>query len=215
MNRKDSQTVRPGQPAPVGPAPSWTSREAYLLALVCLAVGLIVGYIFRGSTPAASVTSAAAPSSAPAGKPAPASPQALAQLAAPLHAAVQANPRNVEALIRLGNFYFDNQAWAEAIEYYSRALELRPEDVNVRTDRGTAYWYSGFPDKAVEDYERSLSFQPDHANTLFNLGVVRLHGFGDAAGAVAAWNKLLQLHPQHPDRARIETLIAQARSGER
>ncbi len=215
MNRRYSQTVRPSQPAPLGPTPSWTSREAYLLALICLIVGLIVGYLFRGTAPATSVTSAAAPSSVPTGKSAPTSPQALAQLAAPLLAAVKTDPRNVEALIRLGNFYFDNQAWAEAIEYYSRALELRPEDVNVRTDRGTAYWYSGFPDKAVEDYERSLTYQPDHANTLFNLGVVRLHGFGDTAGAIAAWDKLLKLHPQHPQRARIETLIAQARSSER
>ncbi|MCL6482225.1 MAG: tetratricopeptide repeat protein [Firmicutes bacterium] len=183
--------------------------------MVCLIVGLIVGYLFRSTAPATSVTSATSPSGVSAGKSTPTSPQALAQLAAPLLAAVKADPRNVEALIRLGNFYFDNQAWAEAIEYYSRALELRPEDVNVRTDRGTAYWYSGFPDKAVEDYERSLTYQPDHANTLFNLGVVRLHGFGDAAGAVAAWNKLLELHPQHPQRTRIETLIAQARSSER
>ncbi len=199
--------------APAAPAATWTSREAYLLALVCLVVGLIVGYIFRGSAPLGSPGLTAAPlASAPAGKQPAQSPQMLAQLAKPLLAAVKAEPNNIEALIQLGNFYYDNQAYAEAIEYYSRALELRPGDVNVRTDRGTAYWYSGFPEKAVEDYLQSLSIEPTHPQTLFNLGVVRLHGLNDAAGAVSAWEKLLQVQPQHPERARIETLIAQARA---
>jgi cytochrome c-type biogenesis protein CcmH/NrfG len=185
-----------------------------LLALVCLVVGLVAGYVFHGSTAGGASVSLApppAPNVSVAQQPVQ-SPEVLAQLAKPLLAAVKADPNNVDALVQLGNFYFDNRAYGEAISYYTRALELRPNDVNVRTDRGTAYWYSGFPEKAIEDYERSLALDPNHANTLFNMGVVKLHGLQDAEGAVAAWQKLLQAYPQHPERARIETLIAQARS---
>lgn len=201
-------------PATQASTATWTSREAYLLALVCLVVGLVAGYVFHGSAPGGAVVPSVPSSAAnaPVAQQTVQSPEALAQLAKPLLAAVKADPNNVDALVQLGNFYFDNRAYAEAITYYTRALELRPEDVNVRTDRGTAYWYSGFPEKAIEDYERSLAYDPNHANTLFNMGVVKLHGLHDAQGAVAAWQKLLQAYPQHPERARIETLIAQARS---
>src|SRR3989442_10151585 len=33
------------------PRATWTSREAYLLALVCLTAGLLVGYLLHGSPP--------------------------------------------------------------------------------------------------------------------------------------------------------------------
>src|SRR3989442_13553017 len=33
------------------PRATWTSREAYLLALVCLTAGLLVGYLLHGSSP--------------------------------------------------------------------------------------------------------------------------------------------------------------------
>lgn len=195
----------------VRPAAGWSSREAYLLALVCLMAGLVVGYMFGTSSPRPATVGAAATSVA-ASAGAPVSLQSVEQSAAPLLAAIKADPKNVEALIQLGNLYYDHQAYAQAIEYYGRALELRPNDVNVRTDRGTAYWYSGFPEKALAEYDLSLAVNPTHAQTLFNLGVVRRDGMKDPAGAIAAWEKMLAVNPQHPDRARIQEMIAQTRS---
>src|SRR5579859_2035937 len=50
----------------------WTTRQAYAMAALCLAVGLVLGYLFRGSashsTPASSMTQPAA-ASAPATHP--------------------------------------------------------------------------------------------------------------------------------------------------
>lgn len=193
------------------PSGQWTSREAYLLALVCLLSGLVLGYLFRGSSPPPSTTLAAQPSApAPGGGPMP-SAQDLNPIAAPLLAALKVDPNNVETLVQLGNLYFDHRVYPEAIEYYSRALELRPSDVNARTDLGTAFWYSGFADKAVAEYEKSLALDPNHQNTLFNLGVVRLEGLKDPAGAIASWEKLLQLNPPDPQRQKAMELMARAR----
>ncbi|MBI3670691.1 MAG: tetratricopeptide repeat protein, partial [Acidobacteria bacterium] len=157
---------------------TWTSREAYLLALVCLMLGLVVGYMFRGSAAvpgAVPVTTAGV--TPPAGaSPAPSAPptaESLQPLAAPLLAALKADPKNADTLVQLGNLYYDNHVYPQAIEYYTRALELRPNDPNVRTDLGTAFWYSGFAEKAVAEYQKSLAANPTHANTLFNVGVVR------------------------------------------
>jgi len=198
-------------PAPAGGAATWTSREAYLLALVCLMVGILIGYLFHGSSaPVAPVGQTLATPAAPAAQPgAPA--ESLQPLAAPLLMAIKADPKNVKALVDLGNLYYDHRIYPQAIEYYTKALELNPNDVNVRTDLGTSYWYSGFADKAVAEYEKSLKVDPTHAQTMFNLGIVRMDGLKDPAGAIAVWQKLLATNPGYPEKDRVLALIAQAK----
>ncbi len=189
----------------------WSSREAYLLALVCLLSGLVLGYLFHGSSaPVASMVAAAQPA-VPGAQPSAPSAQDLTPLAAPLLAALKVDPNNYDTLVQLGNLYYDHHVFPQAIEYYGRALAIRPNDPNVRTDLGTAFWYAGFPEKAVAEYEKSLAVDPQHANTLFNLGVVRLEGLKDAKGAIAAWEKLLAANPPLAQRGRAMELMAQAR----
>lgn len=189
---------------------TWTNREVYLLALVCLLSGLVMGYLFHGSS--APVTSTVAAAQAPAAAPQAApTAQDLTPLAAPLLAALKADPNNYDTLVHLGNLYYDHQIFPEAIEYYARALVIRPGEVNVRTDMGTAFWYSGFPEKAVAEYEKSLAVDPQHANTLFNMGVVKLEGMKDAAGAVAAFEKVMSANPSPAQRMKAVELMARAR----
>ena len=201
---------------------AWSSREAYLLGLVCLMAGLLIGYLFRGSSSPLATggqpvfnspgqVPATGGSMAPVAGP-PATAESLQPLAAPLLAAVRVDPRNVEALVQLGNLYYDHQVYPQAIEYYSRALELKPNDVNVRTDLGTAYWYSSLPQQAVKEYEKSLAINPSHPNTLFNMGIVRAQGLKDPAGAIAAWEKLLKTNPDYPEKQRVLNLIAQTKN---
>jgi cytochrome c-type biogenesis protein CcmH/NrfG len=203
--------------APAASPGTWTSREAYLLALTCLVVGILIGYLFHGSS--TSVVTTAGQGTPAAGAPgAPAtggdpthSAEALQPLAAPLLTALKAEPKNVKVLVQLGNLYYDNHVYPEAIQYYTKALELEPNDVNVRTDLGTSLWYAGFPDKAVAEYEKSLKVQPNHPQTMFNLGIVKMEGLKDAKGAIAAWEKLLVTNPGYPERERVTALIAQAK----
>ncbi len=199
------------------PNASWTSREAYLLALVCLTAGLLLGYLLRGPSSSRGGAPAAESAGAPAGGStaggaAMPSAQALEPLAAPLLAAVKVDPANADAVIQLGNLYYDHKLYSQAIDYYNRALAIRPNDVNVRTDMGTAYWYTGSPERAVAEYEKSLAIDPTHANTLFNLGVVRSQGLKDYKGAVATWEKLLKTNPQYPNREKVLELMEQAKS---
>ncbi len=200
--------------AVANPAGNWTGREAHLLALIGLLLGVAVGYLVRGSSsPAVPPVEAAMPGAGSPGEKAPLhSAEAVKPLAAPLLAVLQSDPKNADILVQLGNLYYDHHVYSEAIEYYRRALELRPKDANVRTDLGTAYWYSGFPDKAVAEYEEALAAQPAYSPTLLNLGIVRLEGFKDAAGAVAAWEELLRTNPEHPEKQRVLDLIARAKS---
>lgn len=195
----------------------WSSREAYLLALVCLFCGFAIGYFVRGSSstvPAAAVAAAQQPATGgqASGGPQVHSPEAANLVAAPLLAAIKTDPKNVNALVQLGNIYYDHHIYPEAIQYYTRALELKPDDPDVRTDLGTAYWYSGFADNAVAEYEKVLKIRPDYPNTLMNLGVVRMEGLKDYKGAVKSWERWLETNPQHPERQRVLVLVQQAKA---
>ena len=196
--------------------PTWTSVQAYVLAVFCLLLGVALGYLFRGS--ASPEAEAAAPS---ASEPPPGNfhqqPQAsdkqamLAQVAAPLLEAVKKDPNDFASLVKLGNIYYDGQQFPDAIQYYERALVLHPENADVRTDMGTAYWYQGNADKAVMELEKSLKYRPGYAQALFNLGVVRWQGKTDPKGAVQAWQELLKANPNYPQRQQVEQFIQKAK----
>jgi cytochrome c-type biogenesis protein CcmH/NrfG len=192
-----------------GTGPSWTSVQAYLTASFWLVLGVALGYLFRGS--AFSIPQAAAATQS-IGVPAE-NVQALATLkqsVAPLLDAVNRNPTDYDALVKLGDLYYDGQQFPNAIQYYERGLAIHPENPDVRADLGTAYWYTGNADKAVAEMETSLKYKPGHPQTLFNLGWVKWQGKADAKGAVAAWQKLLKANPDYPQK-QVEQYIAKAK----
>ena len=195
------------------PRGTWSNGQVYVLAAVCLLSGLLLGYLFRGSSPVEPASAAAAAAPAPAGATEMPSADALATMAAPSLAKLKSNPNDADALIQLANLYYDHQQFAQAIEYYKRGLEVRPNDVNARSDLGTAYWYLGKPESAIQEYQKSLQIDPKHANTLFNLGVVKWQGLKDPKGAIETWKKLLELNPDYPDRQKVEVLIKHAQEG--
>ena len=191
-------------------APSWTSVQAYVLASFCLVLGVALGYLFRGS--ASSVPQAAAAAQTIGAQVENSQAQAaLQQSVAPWLDAVNRNPTDYDALVKLGDLYYDGQQFPNAIQYYERALAIHPENPDVRTDLGTAYWYTGNADKALAEMETSLKYKPGHPQTLFNLGWVKWQGKADAKGAVAAWQKLLAANPDYPQKKQVEQYIAKAK----
>jgi len=185
-------------------------RAMFIFAFICLVAGIGIGYLLREAMFPTTRVSATPSTTLPGASNGP--PQAsLDSVAAPLEAALKADPQNPKLLIELGNLYYDHHVYTTATAYYQRALQLSPRDVNARTDLGTAYAYSGLPKRAVAEYQKALAIEPGHFRTLFNLGVVYETGIKDPARAIAAWEKLLKLYPQNPDRKRIESLIQTAK----
>jgi len=201
--------------AGAGSAGAWTGTQAYLLAVLCLLLGVALGYLFRGSASPASVTTTAQQGTESRQQaPAPASADAqavLAQAAAPLLDAVNKNPNDYDSLVKLGNLFYDGQQYPGAIQYYERALAIHPENPDVRTDMGTAYWYTGDAEKALAAMQTSLKYRPGHPQTLFNLGWVRWQGKADPKGAISAWEQLLKANPDYPQRQQVEQYIAKAK----
>jgi len=198
-------------------AGSWTGTQAYVLAAFCLLLGVVLGYLFRGSA-SVGASQAAASTAAPQGsgvhqppQPDPNAQAAVALAVAPLLEAVNKDPNDFDSLVKLGNVYYDGQQFPSAIQYYERALVIHPDNPDVRTDMGTAYWYTGNSEKALAAMETSLKYRPGHPQTLFNLGWVRWQGKQDPKGAIEAWQQLLKANPDYPEKQKVEQYIAKAK----
>jgi cytochrome c-type biogenesis protein CcmH/NrfG len=207
---------------------TWTATQAYGLAVFCLAFGLVLGYLFRGSAPVTSTATAATTSETPAPVGMPGIPSSLSapgasqvtpeqtsemvqKAAQPLLSTLKQNPRDFDALVKVGNLYYDAKLFPDAIKYYEQAVKVRPENSDVRTDLGTSYWYTGNADKAITEFNRALKYNPTHPGTLFNMGVVKWQGKMDPAGAVQAWERLLETNPNYSQKQQVLDLIAKAR----
>jgi tetratricopeptide (TPR) repeat protein len=209
MSDKNKPPLR-STPSP-GVVPSWTGAQAYVLASFCLVLGVALGYLFRGS--ASSVPQAPAATQQSAGVQAESNQvqAAFKQSVGPLLEAVNRSPADYDALVKLGDLYYDGQQFPSAIPYYERALAIHPENPDVRTDLGTAYWYTGNADRALSEMETSLKYKPGHPQTLFNMGWVKWQGKADAKGAIEAWQKLLKTNPDYPQKQQVEQNIAKAK----
>lgn len=201
-----------------GSTAAWSSKQAYILAVICLALGGMAGYLLRGSSPPdmPETTAAAANTGMPGGTAAQQpTPEQLAHMAEkqaePLLQKLQSRPDDAELLSSIGNAYYDGQQYDKAIEYYRRSLKIQPTNVDVRSDMATCLWYKNDADAAIAEFEKSLKYNPQHASTLYNMGVVKWQGKADPKGAVQAWEKLLQTNPNYQNKARVMELIARAK----
>ena len=195
------------------PTGYWKAGQAYVLAVITLMLGIVVGYLFRGSSSvAASGGTTSGFSSSSVADSVPSSSVPLSSKVDPLLERLKSNPADPELLANIGNEYYDSRDYGKAIEYYEKSLKLRPENVNVRTDMGTAIWYSGDADRAIDEFGRSLKYQPTHAQTLFNMGVVKWQGKQDRKSALEMWRKLLAVNPGYPERQKVEQMIQQVQS---
>src|SRR5215469_13765473 len=208
------------KPEPATPQ-NWESTQVYAMAIVCLLIGLAVGYLFRGSesrpaqAPAASATTPSADAA-----PQPPHPQMPTledmkrmadKKAEPLLAKLKTDPKNPELFNQLGTLYKATHQFQEAIGYYQKALEADPKNVAARTDLASCLFYQGDADGAIGQLQQALTYDPKDANSLFNLGMIRLQAKNDSAGAIHSWRQLLKLNPKLPKNKKdaVEKLIAE------
>jgi len=122
------------------------------------------------------------------------------------------DPNNLQALIGIGNLYFDTKQDLLAIENYRKALAMDPSNSNVRTDMAVCYRRSGNPDQAIEELKKAISTTPRHAQSRYNLGVILIHDKNDVEGGIKAWEALIENVPEYPYRDNLKAEIAKMRS---
>jgi len=185
-------------------------RDTVVFTVCGFVLGLVIGSFLigphLGSTslgPSGGVANAAEP--APAGAPPMSQMNAVRERLAALKATIEKEPRNVGALVQLGNMYMDAAKYPQAAEYLERALAVR-EDPTVRTDLGICYKQNGQLDKAADAFARAASEAPDQWQALYNEAIVLgdLQRWSDAR-AVAA--KLSAMRPNDPQVAQLVQAI--------
>jgi cytochrome c-type biogenesis protein CcmH/NrfG len=200
---------------------AWSAKQVYAMAVVCLVVGLAIGYLFRGSqSPAAPAQPAAnAQSAASAGGMGGHVPslEEMKQMAdtkaAPLLEKLKSDPNNGGLLFQVGNIYKATHQFKEAADYYNKALQVDPKNVAARTEMASCMYYNGDVDGAISQLQQSLRYDPKDANSLFNLGMIKWQGKQDGKGALAAWQELLRSNPQlsAERKAKVQKLMADAK----
>ncbi|MGA2002862.1 MAG: tetratricopeptide repeat protein [Terriglobales bacterium] len=209
---------------------AWKASQVYAMAVVCLLIGLAVGYLFRGSrspaiapgNPMRAAGSAAGPQAGmggPGGMPnqQPTLEQ-MKQMAdkrvEPILDKLKDDPKNADLLNQAGNIYLATHQFKEAADYYSKSLEAKPKDVKIRVSLASCLFYTGDADGALKQLTQAAADDPNDANTLFNLGMIRLRAKKDSKGALAAWAQLLKTNPElDPNkRAQVEKLMADVRA---
>ena len=118
------------------------------------------------------------------------------------------DPKNMAALVALGNAYFDNGQWRAAVSMYEHALALDPRNADVHTDRGTALRNLGLADQAIEEYRRAIELEPGHLDARYNLGVVFAYDKKDRRAALHIWDELLKMAPNYRNARLIHEHIA-------
>ena len=122
---------------------------------------------------------------------------------------IQAAPNDPAPCVEAGNFLFDHELFAQAIDFYQKGVDLGGGTADVLTDMGVCYRKLGKPDQAVDFFRQARKVDPRHENSALNLGIVLFHDLQDKKGALEAWRDYLALNPQGERAGMIRRVSAQ------
>jgi len=184
---------------------------AFLFIAIAFVAGIVVGVIstvlYEEKIPLP--PSSVKPSQS---SPSPAIPADIQKQISMLQGILKEDPKNLKALVELGNLYFDTDQFDSAIQFYARALELDSKNADVRTDMGIMYRRKGDPDRALTEFRRAAQDDPKHVNSRYNTGVVLLHDKADIKGAIQAWEEFLKVEPAGPRAENIRNQMEKMRN---
>ncbi|MGC8604626.1 MAG: tetratricopeptide repeat protein [Desulfomonilaceae bacterium] len=120
-----------------------------------------------------------------------------------------ATPQNLQALIQLGNDYFDIGNYEKSIEIYEKALKIDPQNAEVTTDMGVAYRRLGKTDESVKFFRKALEIDPNQGLAMFNLGMVLRDDKKDLPAALQVWKTFLEKTPDSPHAVMIRPWVKQ------
>ncbi|HEV2800319.1 MAG TPA: tetratricopeptide repeat protein [Pyrinomonadaceae bacterium] len=130
-----------------------------------------------------------------------------------LKRAHEADPKNYETTVLVGNSLFawgqasDASKYEEARVYYNKALAAKPADTNVNTLLGMTYYFGrpSDPERAIKEYRKSLAAEPRHEMALQSLASALI-----ATGAIEeAQRRIEELEKVNAANAALSNLRAQ------
>ncbi len=112
-----------------------------------------------------------------------------------LEDSIKENPENTEAMVTLGNKYFDYGHFKEAIKFYKMYLKKLPNSPNVLVDLGVCYYNLKDYENALKFMKKAVAINPNHQIAYLNLGIVN-EAMGNVEEARKYWEKAIKIDPQ-------------------
>lgn len=202
---------------------AWSANQVFVTAGVCLVVGLLLGYIVLGKrtksvvAPEPATKTATNSTTSYAGGHPNLTLEQMKQMADVQASALleksKADPKNAALLTRIAGIYQASHQFKEAADYLQKALNIETKNTPARTELASCLYYSGDVEGALSQLNQVLKENPKDVNALFNLGMIKYRGKHDAAGAIAAWQRLLKNNPNLDRKLMVQQLIAEAKAG--
>ena len=216
-----SRPERGEKPAPPSAVPTKGKRPAkedrsrldpwqVISGVAIVALVAVVIYLLLPVTPSSTVQTASSPAQGPG------SVASMAEIES-LQQAVDANPRDAGARLRLANMLHDHGMLMRAIDNYNDYLELEPRDPNARVDLGICYDQLALQDSshaaryfslAVREMQTAATNSPKHQPAAFNLGIVNLH-MGNLEESNTWFKRAVDLDPNSELGTRAKKILQQ------
>jgi len=104
------------------------------------------------------------------------------------------DPENGELLAKLGDAYFEQRRFDEAIPIYERAVLFNPKDYDALNDLGLSYHYTGNTEAALTALDKSAAANPNYKFARLSKGYILL-SLGRYDEAEAPLRKAQELDP--------------------
>ena len=104
------------------------------------------------------------------------------------------DPENGELLAKLGDAYFEQRRFDEAIPIYERAVLFNPKDHDALNDLGLSYHYTGNTEAALTALDKSAAANPNYKFARLSKGYILL-SLGRYDEAEAPLRKAQELDP--------------------
>lgn len=167
------------------------------LVILSLVVGVVIGKM-KGApskkdvaTPQAAYQDKGGETAQP---PANQPPFAQYDYTAEIQKILKERPNDAKAFAEVGNIYFDQHKFVDAIEYYKKAIDSDSQDVTSYNDIGLSYHYLGKSDEGLKYIEEGIKKNPTYQRIWLSKGFI-LAIIGNIADARSAWEKAYSLDP--------------------
>jgi hypothetical protein len=123
-----------------------------------------------------------------------------------LKARLEQDPQDVNALVELADLYQQAGLWAQAADYYERALAIEEDHPDLLTNLGLCYRGTGEYDRAFEVFDRAHRTHPGHWQSLFNKIIVAAEQ-GRTELALETLEALEAIEPRPPELSEDRLLL--------
>ena len=112
--------------------------------------------------------------------------------------AAEMDPADDMARTQIGNTYFDNENYEDAVIWYQSAADVNPENVDNFFNMALAYDKLENDEKTIENFEKVIEMDPSKLDAIINLSN-KYAKTGDIDKSLELLKKAIELDPENVD----------------